>query len=392
MNVLHRSIRPPYLARSIATTTLAEVALLVFFILVSMATAQTVRTNSLESMRTICSTAVDRIATDTTRQENDARAQYGKALEATLASLKQKGDITSYRDVDVEAKQFRGAGLIPTNSPNPYVATAAAAYQKQLLDIETESNGRMVNLLKQYVAALNTLVKDLMAKDKIDDATVAGNVKRDAETALAALESKMPGNSAKQPNRGADVAQSGTVSKTSDTSAHAIMLQAKKVQTKEDAVKKTEEASLNIRHDAVNPGVTWYSHPQLVDVIYGSQTVEVSVRNTGKDADRCVLRVVFFVENLETGAKDVQDVHDEELELPAGNLVTKSLTSPKTRYSKQKMMLEGEEKKIGSKPYGYLVVLADTSGPFKWSGSVEVSRLLRTAADISTLLKDKKLK
>lgn len=173
---------------------------------------------------------------------------------------------------------------------------------------------------------------------------------------------------------------------------HAVILQAKRVQTKKDSVKKKESASLNVRHDAMNPGMTWLSNPQEVEFIYASQTVEVSVWNTGKEADSNELQVVFFVEDQETGERTVQHHHRETLELRPGSPVTKLVTSPTTRFSRVTMTVDGEKKKIGSKPYGYLVVLADAAGPFKWLGSSEVSRVLKTVDDINTAINEKKLK
>jgi len=173
---------------------------------------------------------------------------------------------------------------------------------------------------------------------------------------------------------------------------HTVILQAKRVQTKEDSVKKNEEASLNVRKDALNPNMSWYSHPQQVEFIYASQTVEVSVRNNGEYADSFELQVVFFVEDQENGERKVQDHFKKKLEFRPGSQVTKLVTSPVTRYSRQTMILNGEKKKIGSKPYGYLVVLADDAGPFKWSGSPEVARVLVKVDDINTAIRDKKLK
>lgn len=175
-------------------------------------------------------------------------------------------------------------------------------------------------------------------------------------------------------------------------SPHAVILQAKRVQTKEDSVKKKESASLNVRHDAMNPGMTWLSNPQEVEFIYASQTVEVSMWNTGKEAVSNELQVVFFVEDQETGDRKVQDHHKETLELRPGSPVTKRVMSSISRYSRETMTVDGEKKKIGSKPYGYLVVLADTAGPFKWLGSPEVSRVLKTVDDINTAIKEQKLK
>lgn len=142
----------------------------------------------------------------------------------------------------------------------------------------------------------------------------------------------------------------------------------------------------------MNPRMTWVSPPTDVEFIYACQTIEADIRNSGAIRDPCELQVLFFVENQETGETELQQHYKEKLELEPDSAVTKRITSPQSRYSRQIMKVDGEKKKIGSKPFGYLVLLADTKGPFKWSGSTELARVLRTPADINDAIKDKKLK
>ena len=151
-----------------------------------------VLTNKLDAMKATYLAATDRIATDTQSQKDTALIQYGKTLDAILMSLKQKGDIDGYGVVDKELNRFRSDQTVPNNSPDTYVANAAAAYQKQLQDIDVDAESRRVNLLRQYIAALGRLVKDLMMQDKIEDAKAAGEVKRSAEAALAVTDAKLP--------------------------------------------------------------------------------------------------------------------------------------------------------------------------------------------------------
>ena len=175
-------------------------------------------------------------------------------------------------------------------------------------------------------------------------------------------------------------------------SNHTLTLQAQRVRTKEDAVKTKEAVSLNVRRDAMKSGMTWYSQPQEVEFIHASQTIEVGVRNLAKASDSCELQVVFFVEDRETGERKLQHHHKEKLDLLPGIVTKRRVTSPKTRYSRQTMMVDGNKTKMGSQPYGYIVLLADNTGPFKWAASPEVSPVLRTAEDINAVIKEKKLR
>lgn len=154
--------------------------------------AQTVRTNLLESMRTTCSLAMDRIAIDTQKQKDTALEQYGKRLDDQLKLLKQKGDIDTYALVAQESKRFESDKTIPTNSLHASLTNSVAAYQKRIQAIDIDSDHRMADLLRQYVAALGRLVKDLMARDKMVEAQEAGDVKRSAEVALADVELRLP--------------------------------------------------------------------------------------------------------------------------------------------------------------------------------------------------------
>jgi hypothetical protein len=143
-------------------------------------------------MRTICSAAVDRIAIDAQSQRDDALAQYGTTMDAILKSLKAKGDIDTYVVIEQEAKRFQKEMTVPATAPHPYVANAVALYQKQVQSINMDADRRTATLYRQYVAALGKLVKDLMVQENIEDAKVAGQAKRDAESALAAIEMRMP--------------------------------------------------------------------------------------------------------------------------------------------------------------------------------------------------------
>lgn len=166
------------------------VAIAVFLGFSLLAEAQ--QANTLESLRTAYDKATAQIAADTQRQKDDALVQYGKALDTVIASLKQKGDIDSYGVVDAERKRFQSEKVVLANAPDVHFAEAVYAYRTQVQAIEADKDRRMDGLLRQYITALNGLIKDLMAKDKIDDAKTAGDVKKSAEFELAEIESTIP--------------------------------------------------------------------------------------------------------------------------------------------------------------------------------------------------------
>ena len=147
---------------------------------------------NLESLRSTCSTAMDKISTDTQIQKDAAFVLYGKTLDSRLQDLKRRGDIDGYTVVEQELKRFQNDQTILTNASNVYVSKAVAIYQKQMTAIEIDAESRTANLLRQYIAALGQLVKDLMVEGKIDDAKEVGSVKRNAEFALADAEAKLP--------------------------------------------------------------------------------------------------------------------------------------------------------------------------------------------------------
>jgi len=114
--------------------------------------------------------------------------QYGKLLDTAMTILKQKGDIDAYGIVSVEAKRFGTDKTVLANTTQPYISAAVARYQKQLSEADAEQTRRQTALLKKYIVVLNGLVRDLMAKDKLDDAKAAGEVRKSAEALLVDME------------------------------------------------------------------------------------------------------------------------------------------------------------------------------------------------------------
>lgn len=176
--------------RYMSATRILGLAVLAFILQQSTVTAQTVMTNTLETYRAAYDTAMARITADIQRQKDDALVQYGKNLDAILTALKQKGDIDGYAVVQKEAKRLGTDNTILTNAPVALIVPAVASYQKQVQSADADLTVRQTALLKKYIAALNGLVKDLMAKDKIEDAKAAGDVRKAVEAMLAKEDTK----------------------------------------------------------------------------------------------------------------------------------------------------------------------------------------------------------
>jgi hypothetical protein len=153
---------------------------------------QSVKTNTLERYRTTYEATTARITSEIQQQRADALVQYGKLLDTAMTILKQKGDIDAYGVVSAEAKRFATDKTVLTNSTEPYISAAVNRYQKQLTEADAELSRRQTALLKQYIGALNGLVRELMAKDKIDDAKAVGNQRNVAEALLKSFEGEPP--------------------------------------------------------------------------------------------------------------------------------------------------------------------------------------------------------
>jgi hypothetical protein len=167
--------------------------IIICLVIASVATAQTVQTNGLAANRSAYNKEAAKIEDDADKKKDAALIQYGKALDGILTTLKQKGDIESYPVVADEQKRFKTDKTVSTtNTPPHQFAEAVTAYRKQIQDAQAERDRQKITLLKQYVAALGTLIKDLMSKNNIEDAKAAGDEKKTAEFVLADMESRQP--------------------------------------------------------------------------------------------------------------------------------------------------------------------------------------------------------
>ena len=116
------------------------------------------------------------------KQEQALQSGYGKSLDGIMADLKKKGDLDAYVVIEAEKKRFEAETTVPAPADaKDSFRPASEAYHKAVAE-----------LLRKYVRALDSLIKQSMAQDKIDDAKKAKQEKTKAEFMLADVETKTP--------------------------------------------------------------------------------------------------------------------------------------------------------------------------------------------------------
>ena len=176
--------------KKISLSVFSILAMAICLTLGSESVAQTVRTNSLDALKSAYDAASTKIFVDMHKQKDMALEAYGESLEEIMQKLKQKGDIEGWSVVDAEMKRFQAEKTVTTNECPPDVSKAVASYEKQMKDADTDADQRQFALLKKYIAALSVLVKELMTNGKFDEAKAVGDIRKAAEARLG--ESVLP--------------------------------------------------------------------------------------------------------------------------------------------------------------------------------------------------------
>jgi len=129
------------------------------------------QTNNLETYKTALK-----------RQEQGLLIQYSNALTSLTKSYKLKGDLETFLIVEAEEKRFdvEKTVLAPADAKDAF-RPAVEVYNKASAE-----------LLKQYVAALDGLVKKLVIADHIDEAVQAKAEKERAASQLKTAEGMLP--------------------------------------------------------------------------------------------------------------------------------------------------------------------------------------------------------
>jgi hypothetical protein len=135
---------------------------------------------------------------DTYKQARETReqtilAQYGKALDTTMAALKKKGDLDNVLILQAEKERFGAEKTVPvpTDAKDSFRPVSEAYYRA------------MVSMMGQYVAALEGLVKKEVAADRIEEAKVIRAEKDRAAFVLADLQTKVPADAGSGVSSGA---------------------------------------------------------------------------------------------------------------------------------------------------------------------------------------------
>jgi len=121
--------------------------------------------------------------------EAAAVAEYSNSLSVAGAQLKQKGDLDNYLVLKTEQERLVVEKTVDAGTTNPNSLVASSA--KKVIEAR---NGKIAVLLKQYIGQLDTILKQLMVADKIEDAKAvkAEKDKCNAELAVLASESPQP--------------------------------------------------------------------------------------------------------------------------------------------------------------------------------------------------------
>lgn len=118
--------------------------------------------------------------------ESDALASYSNSLTTAMAPLKQKGDLDTFLTIQKELERINADKTIDsTNSSSGLIHLNATK-------CVTDRNQKLQNLIKQYVAYLEGLIKQAMLTNKIEDAKEIKTELDKAKFLLADLESKLP--------------------------------------------------------------------------------------------------------------------------------------------------------------------------------------------------------
>jgi len=131
-------------------------------------------------------------------QRDAALVSYGKALDAYMEYLKKGGKLDSYLELEEEKTRFEAEQTVPPlkDRKNPYVTKAAARCDAAVSKATADRQKRSAYLVRQYVIRLESLIKDMMQVDRIEDAKL---VRAELEQSKLLLEDMKPESS--EPKR-----------------------------------------------------------------------------------------------------------------------------------------------------------------------------------------------
>jgi hypothetical protein len=151
------------------------------------------QTNALESLRIRYETARQRI-------DADALLTYSKALGVEMTRLKQKGDLDTYIALETEKARFEAAKALPEGKDREVIAGKVAGLDSAIKNVEADRIARTASLLRQYVAQLESQIKQLMQADKMDEAKAAKEVLEEAKFNMDDVAGKLSKRTSRKPD------------------------------------------------------------------------------------------------------------------------------------------------------------------------------------------------
>ena len=342
-------------------------------------TASPLKTNELVSIKAAYDTARLRIEAECEQRKTNALSIYGKALADSMQTLKRQGDLDAYLAVQAAQKTFLAQKKVPAIANcNAAVVPCVTQYNASIAEAGDQRDKKFATLQRQYATRMEALTKDLMFQNRIEDAKQAqAELKRIRAELADSTPTTTSGSDPVDPKMHALAETAPTEIK------HTLLFSAKRLSTRDDSTTAKEMTPFEIYHDASG------STREMAEVRfqYISQTIEVSIRNTGSAADSFSVECLFFQQDVATDKTSLSERKKMEVELKPDEVRVLTFKSPVLKASLDKIYVEHKMQRTGSKLYGYLVALSDSNGAFKATASKELESLSKDKVCLAEILK-----
>ena len=135
------------------------------------------------------------IDADFSKEQAEALASYGKALDTFLTHLKECGQLDAYLALEKEKARFEAEKSVPPSDArtNSSAARVVAARYDQFVDKALiDKCKRTKFLIGQYVRRLDALIRYLMLADRMEEAQLAKAEKDRVNFVLTVVEREAP--------------------------------------------------------------------------------------------------------------------------------------------------------------------------------------------------------
>ena len=141
----------------------------------------------LDTLRGKYEAAKAKIELDCGKAKETAKVGYGTALAVAMASYKKGGNLEAYLAVEKVKKQFDVDGKVPEDG-GADLAGAVRAYRDAVGKADADALAKVYSLNQGYAFQLESLIKQFMQADKIDEAKKANEELSRVKFELADLE------------------------------------------------------------------------------------------------------------------------------------------------------------------------------------------------------------